>query len=109
MNNPFSLSEDKKIGFIIAQKEYFEQECVMRTTGLYLNKFFISFYPNDEFSIKIEIADKNNNEITINFLKEFMNNLIDNQIRLDVEKEFTSIRDKIVSQAFLSATQNKEK
>lgn len=35
MNNPFSLSEDKKIGFIIAQKEYFEQECVMRTTGLY--------------------------------------------------------------------------
>ncbi len=38
-----------------------------------------------------------------------MNNLIDNQIRLDVEKEFTSIRDKIVSQAFLSATQNKEK
>lgn len=105
MDNPFSLSADKKTGFVIARKEYFEQECVMRTVGLYLDKFFIQFYPFDEFNIKIEINNKIKEEITTDFLKEFMNNLIDNQIRLDVEKEFSAIRDKIVSQAFLSATQ----
>ena len=104
MDSPFSISDDKKTVFVIAQKEYFEQECVMRSIGLYVDSFFINFYPHDEFSIKIEINNKNKEEITTDFLKGFMNNLIDTQIRLDVEKEFSAIRDKIVSQAFLSAT-----
>lgn len=104
----FYLSDDKKIGFLIAQKEFFESDCVFRTAGMYLDKFFVTFYPYDELSIRIEIRGKKGEEITEDLLKTFMNDLIDNQIRLDVEREFSSIRDKIVSQAFLSAKGNRE-
>ena len=99
---PFIITDDGKRGTITAEKEYFERDCILRVVSEYTHEYFISFYPNSEYSIEINITAKDNSDIDEILLKEFFNNCIDMQIRIDLQKEFGELRQRIVDYAFLS-------
>lgn len=99
---PFRITDGGKRGIIIAEKEYFERDCILRVVSEYTHEYFISFYPNSEYLIEISITAKDNGDIDEVLLKEFFNNCIDMQIRIDLEKEFGKLRQRIVDYAFLS-------
>ena len=61
--------------------------------------FFIKEKDKDKISITITPKEKqieSNNQLILNF----MNNLLDHQVRLEVSQEFKIIREMIVAQAF---------
>ena len=84
---PFRITDGGKRGIIIAEKEYFERDCILRVVSEYTHEYFISFYPNSEYLIEISITAKDNGDM---------------QIRIDLEKEFGQLRQRIVDYAFLS-------
>lgn len=99
---PFRITDGGKRGTITAEKEYFERDCILRVVSEYTHEYFISFYPSSEYSIEINITAKDNSDIDESLLKEFFNNCIDMQIRIDLQKEFGELRERIVNYAFLS-------
>lgn len=98
----FQVLDDGSRGVIHANKEFFERECVLTIAGKYSKNYFVQIQPHQEFEVEITIIAKNGSNITEPFLMEFMNNLIDQQIRIDLQKEFGSLRDKIIDYAFQS-------
>ncbi len=99
-NSPFSLSNENLEGTIIASKASFEEEAVRTALGKYTPNYYISFVPCNESDLKITISCKKSNSLHINFLKEIMNELLDQQIRLDLQNKFGHLRESIVKHAF---------
>ena len=104
---PFKITDCGKRGIITAEKEFFERDCILRVVSEYTHKYFISFYPDSEYSIKIDIAAKDNSDIDEILLKEFFNKCIDTQIKIDLQKEFGDLRQRIVDYAFLAVERNR--
>ena len=100
--SPFSVNEEGKLGTILAEKVYFERDCVLNVAAQYTGEYFLSIQPVGDTMVELTISAKNGAMITENFLKEIMNALIDQQIRLDLIKEFGGIRKTIVDYAFSS-------
>jgi len=100
MDKPFVISEDGYSGSVYANKEFFTRECVLYTANMYESSFFLSIFPFDEFTVQINIKSKKDSLITEETLRNFMNNLIDVQTKIDLQKEFHNIRAKIVEYAF---------
>lgn len=104
---PFKITDCGKHGLITAEKEFFERDCILRVVSEYTHKYFISFYPDSEYSIRIDIAAKDNSDIDEILLKEFFNKCIDTQIKIDLQKEFGDLRQRIVDYAFLAVERNR--
>lgn len=96
----FSLSNDAKKGEIIASKVYFERDCVLNVAEKYTDKFYVSIFPCDESNVKISFRAKDDTELNEKFLRQVMNELIDQQVKIDLQKEFGPIKEKIVSYVF---------
>ena len=79
----------------------FSREAINATAYKFLGDFFLSFdyfdKPEEHFKVVIE---KKNGEPDSNIEKIFMNELIDQQTRLDIEERFAHIRNMIVEEAF---------
>lgn len=99
-DNPFSLVDSGKKGNIVASKKFFERNAVLATANLYIHNCYVSVVPYGESSICVTLEHKDGSPITEDSLREFMNQLIDNQIRLDLQKEFGALRKIIVEHAF---------
>lgn len=99
-NPPFSLSDNSMQGTIIASKVSFEEEAVRTALGKYTPHYYISFMPCNESDLEITISCKKSNPLHINLLKEIMNELLDQQIRLDLQHKFGHLRESIVKHAF---------
>lgn len=81
--------------------EIYSKEAVSATCYRYLNSYFVTQKEGkDPKTIDVFLQPKENQKVVTNFSKQFCNDLIDQQVRVDVAKEFGSIRDKIVEQAF---------
>lgn len=99
-NVPFKIINNGNIGIIRAEKEYFERECILRVASQYTQGYTIAFYPAGESAVEVRITAKNTLKIDEDVLKEFLNECIDTQVRIDLQKEFGSLRQRIVDYAF---------
>ena len=83
-------------------KAFYEREAVFAAAIKFSENFGISINPKDESNLTIIFISKNKiakRELE-NWAKEFLNELLDQQVRLDLEKRFSKIREMIVKHAF---------
>ena len=98
--DPFQLGEDGMKGTILASKKFFERDSVLTVSGKYSEQYFVSVQPVGEFDVEITISAKAHSSLSEDLLKQFMNDLIDQQIRIDLQKEFGQLRNIIIEYAF---------
>jgi len=88
--------------FIELLKDYYEREAVFRAANEFTDKFTFYIEPTDE--LHVGVFFKPNNEHTDklldDFIRLFCNRALDYQVRLDLEKQYRTIRNLIVKHAF---------
>ena len=96
----YRLEEDGRRGIIRAEKIYFERDCVLYVAVRYTPNFFVAISPLPDNAVEIVITAKDKDTIPKDLLRQFLNDCIDQQIRLDLQKEFGELRQAIVTYAF---------
>lgn len=96
---PFFLNENGT-GTIIASKQFFEESAVLAALGKFTPSYYISVQPANASDIEITAQDKEGKALPIETLKGMMNELIDQQIRVELDRRFSDIRKTIVQHAF---------
>ncbi len=96
----YRLEESGRRGVIRAEKLYFERDCVLYVAGQYTPNFFVAISPLPDNAVEIVITAKGKAPILEDLLRQFLNDCIDQQIRLDLQKEFGELRQTIVTYAF---------
>ncbi|MDR1313048.1 MAG: hypothetical protein LBQ12_04975 [Deltaproteobacteria bacterium] len=97
----FEISEDGKFGTVRAFKLFFERDCVLTVAGRRSSRYWVSARPSGEKQIELSFSAKDGTTVNETFLMDVLNDLVDTQIRLDLEKEFGGLRQTIVDYAFL--------
>ena len=77
----------------------YAKEAITATLYKYTEKFYIHQQTKDGL-IEIAFENKDGNIVTADTVKQFCNDLIDQQVRYNTEKQFGHIRDLIVEEAF---------
>lgn len=95
---PLSRSE-AGLALISLPKAIYETEAIRQTAYKYSGEYFILAQENND-SIDVTFESKTDSTISESQLKEICNDFIDQQIRIDTEKQFGHIRDLIVEEAF---------
>lgn len=95
---PISYSENGTV-MVSLPKSLYEVEAIRQTAYKYSGEYFVIANENGA-SIDVIFEGKNKNPISENLVKEICNDFIDQQVRIDTEKQFGYIRDLIVEEAF---------
>ncbi len=77
----------------------YAKEAVVSAIYKYTNKFYIHQQTTEDLIVVI-FESKDNQIVTEEVVKQFCNDLIDQQVRYNTEKQFGYIRDLIVEEAF---------
>ena len=86
-------------------KTIYNAEAVLNASCKFTDRCYIHQEPASENIINVYFQEKENNSMALDKIaNEFCNELIDQQIRINVEKEYGSIRDMIVKKAFSPIT-----
>lgn len=80
----------------------YTKEAVMNTMYKFTDKFYVKAEPISDSKISVIFTAKDNSSVTEETVNQFFNELIDQQIRINVEKEYKTIREEIVKKAFAS-------
>jgi His-Xaa-Ser system protein HxsD len=94
-----SLSELDS-GKIILSKEFFEREPVLETASRFTEKYYVGIQPHGEDSFEVSMRSKDGDSYASSAIKSFCNELIEQQVRHDLQKRFGKLREMIVAQAF---------
>lgn len=92
------MSSDSKQITIEADKRLYEREAILSAAYRISNKAKVDVQPSSEYIVTIKITSNNNNLDKLE--KIYRTDLIDYQLRLDLEKQFGHVRDIIVEHAF---------
>jgi len=88
--------------FSISTKIY-DMKAITNTAYSFSDKYYIQIDHPTEETIQVSVKKKEENSTELSFFRDlFFNELLDQQIRVSVEKDFGHIRDMIVKKAFLS-------
>lgn len=91
-----SSGEDKFI--VNLEKVFFEKESIMSAIYDYSSSFFTSM---NSFDDKVSVFFTPKNEIyDLDLIENFSNKVVEYQIKRDLEKEYSHIRDTIVEYAY---------
>lgn len=102
---PISQSESGVVS-VTLPKSIYEAEAIRQTMYKYSDEYHIIAKDNgDTFDIIFE--SKTENPIAEINIKDICNDFIDQQVRIDTEKQFGHIRDLIVEEAFKPVNQSK--
>ncbi len=91
------------------KKEIYEKEAVLSAAYKYTNRCTILIEPLDELTVGVYFESADENIDLPQIAKDFCNEVLDQQVRLDVEKRYGNIRDLIYQQAFAPLQNLKEK
>ncbi len=80
--------------------ELYQKEAILSAAHKFTDKYYVEIDSSSEKSINISFRSKDKNHDLNNLALEFSNELLDQQVRLNVEKSYVNIRDLIVKQAF---------
>ena len=93
--------EDNKF-MVSVNTELYDKEAIVASAYKYSGRFYI--YQNESESdqkiVDVFFESKENSAITEADVKDFCNDLIDQQIRIHTTRQFGHIRDLIVEEAF---------
>ena len=78
----------------------YEAEAILRTSYKFNDKFYIHVDLVEGNTFKVSFKSKDVNHSLGNIADEFCNELIDQQVRVITERNFSNIRDEIVKKAF---------
>lgn len=101
MTEMYTEIEDGKI-LITIDKSIYEKEAVMATAYKMTESCVFLVKPLGEKCLGVYMEPKNNqdkDELKA-IAKKFCNQMLDQQLRLDTEKQFGNIRDLLIKQAF---------
>jgi len=80
----------------------YNMKAITNTAYGFSGKYYIQIEPLTDETVQVSVKSKEENSPALsNFRDLFFNELLDQQIRLSVEKDFGHIRDMIVKKAFL--------
>lgn len=101
MKGVFTQLKDSKI-LVTLSKEIYEKDAVMAAAYKLMDNYAILIEPvsETEVGVIIEAKDKNQIENLEQTAMRFCNEVLDQQIRLDLEKRYGRIREMIVQHAF---------
>lgn len=99
-NIKFPVTNLEKSSFQVnVDMSLYAKEAVVSTIYKYTNKFYIHQQTTENFIVVI-FESKDKQIVTEEVVKQFCNDLIDQQVRYNTEKQFGHIRDLIVEEAF---------
>lgn len=83
-------------------KKFYEKSAVMNAAYKFTHRCFILIEPLEEGYVGVWFKAKDGQApgIIPDFLNDFCNEVLDQQVRLDLEKRYGSLRDAIVKHAF---------
>ena len=87
-------------GKVVLSKEFFEREPVFAAVSRFTDRYYVGIQPADEYNIEVSIQPKNADDADKNIVKAFCNELIEQQVRHDLQNRFGKLREMIVEQAF---------
>jgi His-Xaa-Ser system protein HxsD len=80
--------------------ELYHKEAILFAAHTFIDRCYVDIDPSSEKCINVSFRPKNKDIQFDNIALEFCNELLDQQVRLNVEKSYGNIRDLIVKQAF---------
>jgi len=83
-------------------KQFYEKSAVMAAAYRFTNKCIILIEPLKEGYVGVWFQAKNNenSDMIPDLVNDFCNEVLDQQVRLDLEKRYGTLRDTIVKHAF---------
>lgn len=99
MNKGITMLE-KDGGKIILSKEFFEREPVLATAAKFTDRYYVGIQPYGTDSFEVSIHPKEDVPDNLKAIKAFCNELIEQQVRHDLQNRFGKLREIIVAQAF---------
>jgi His-Xaa-Ser system protein HxsD len=86
---------------ILLHGEFYEKEAVRLAAYKFTGKYTILIRPADDWEIEVLFEPQPGIDIDLEIIaKEFCNEVLDQQVRLDLEKRYGHVRELIVRQAF---------
>lgn len=86
--------------------ELYSKKAVTNATYKFTDKFYIKMELVSDSKISVCFTAKDNSIVTEETINEFFNELIDHQIRINVENDYKAIREEIVKKAFNPISEN---
>ncbi|MCL1926080.1 MAG: His-Xaa-Ser system protein HxsD [Syntrophorhabdaceae bacterium] len=87
-------------GKVVLSKEFFEREPIFSAAAKFTDRYYVGIQPAAEYNIEISIQPKKADDVDENIVKKFCNELIEQQVRHDLQNRFGKLREMIVEQAF---------
>jgi His-Xaa-Ser system protein HxsD len=100
--------EDEKL-LLVLSKEFYEKEAVFAASHKFTGRCTILIEPIEPNSVGIYFESKSDEYNLNKIAEEYCNEVLDQQLRLDIEKKYGNIRYLIVKQAFSPIENLKEK
>ena len=97
-----AIKKIEKNNYLIEiNKEIYDKKAIESTCYKFTDKCFVQFnlLPKGIFNVYFQLKDINKGDLET-IVSEFCNELIDQQLRLDLESTYGNIRELIVRQAF---------
>jgi His-Xaa-Ser system protein HxsD len=101
MKETVSEIKDGK-AYIRFAKEFYEKEAILNAAYKMTDKYSVKINPIDDNAVAVTLEPKN--QISVDEMKSsvfnFCNEILDQQIRLNLEKRYGKIRELIIEHAF---------
>lgn len=94
---------DSNIFLLRLSKEFYEKDAVMRAAYKFTHKCIVLIEPMEEGFVGVFFKPKTGQSIKDipELLEDYCNEVLDQQVRLDLERKFGNLRDIIYTHAFL--------
>lgn len=96
----FKDTEAENKYFVKLSKEFFEREPIQKALYEYTDLYFVNMQPAEEGFVGITFIPKVDGFIDESLIKNFSNRVIDYQIRKDIDKESSHLKDIITECAY---------
>lgn len=85
---------------VVLSKEFFEREPVFAAAAKFTERYYVGIQPHGDDSFEVSISSKTGEDDAASTIKTFCNELIEQQVRHDLQNRFGKLREIIVAQAF---------
>ena len=102
MKNSFVTQIDKDKFQVIVDLKLYAKEALTATCYKYTDYYYVHQQSSDEdeYMARVTLESKDGNLVSDQVVKQFCNDLIDQQVRYNTNLQFGHIRDLIVEEAF---------
>ncbi|MGJ3522068.1 His-Xaa-Ser system protein HxsD [Nitratidesulfovibrio sp. D1] len=87
-------------GKVILSKEFFAREPVFVAAAKFTERYYVGIQPHGDDSFEVYLRSKDDDGDVSSAIKIFCNELIEQQVRHDLQNRFGKLREIIVAHAF---------